>query len=65
MLLCREGPGANFWWEAKNVLPHRGAKAIRKSENDDEERGVWPYLLELLDGTLVNSTALVDQVTCM
>lgn len=24
-----------------------------------------PYLLELLDGTLVNTTALVDQVTCV
>ncbi len=24
---------------------------------------VWSYLLELLDGTLVNTSALVDQVT--
>jgi hypothetical protein len=25
---------------------------------------VIPYLLELLDGTRVDTTALVDQVTC-
>lgn len=30
--------------------------------NRPRERKVMPYLLELLDGTLVNTTALVDQV---
>jgi len=31
--------------------------------NRPRERKVMPYLLELLDSTLVNTTALVDQVT--
>ena len=30
-----------------------------------DEKMFLPYLLELLDGTLVDSTALVDQVACM
>jgi hypothetical protein len=26
---------------------------------------LWSYLLELLNGTLVNTTALVDQMACV
>jgi len=44
--------------EAKRC-PTEGQFAIR------EEEMCSAYLLELLDGTLVDSTALVDQVACM
>jgi hypothetical protein len=46
-------------------LPHRGAKNRDKVEICATATTVWnSYLLELLDGTLVNTAALVDQVTC-
>jgi hypothetical protein len=35
-----------------------------KCRESPTQRKEYPYLLELLDGTLVNTTALVDQV-CM
>jgi hypothetical protein len=56
-------PGAKSVVE---TLPHRGAAtAIRaKSEEQGDDKMV-SYLLKLLDGTLVNSTALVDQVACI
>jgi hypothetical protein len=54
---------------AKRAVPHRGAKFCDKAwrgkfESEGIERNQKAYLLELLDGTLVDSTALVDQVTC-
>jgi hypothetical protein len=50
-------------WEAKNC-PTEGQFCDKVRKQRSEE--MWCiYLLELLDGTLVDSTALVDQVACM
>ena len=57
----------------RTTQPHQGKFAISQklAERSNRaadvcdaatERKVMPYLLELLDGTLVNTTALVDQV---
>lgn len=53
----------------KRNLPHRGAnfcdKAFEGKFAERKQRIQNAYLLKLLDGTLVDSSALVDQVTCM
>jgi hypothetical protein len=57
---ARNCPGAES--EAR-IAPPRG-KFCDKTRTTKEENGeVKSYLLELLNGTLVNTTALVDQVT--
>jgi hypothetical protein len=56
-------PGAKSVVE---ILPHRGATtAIRAKSEEQGDDEMVSYLLKLLDGTLVNSTALVDQVACI
>ena len=46
-------------------LPHRGAKNRDNVEICATATMKWKsYLLELLDGTLVDTAALVDQMTC-
>lgn len=44
---------------------HRCGKCLRSDDDEDEDDGIarMTNLLELLDGTLVDTTALVDQVT--
>jgi hypothetical protein len=54
----------------RGVAPPRGNFRDKDKIGEESQRGgvkemSSPYLLELLDGTLVNTTALVDQVTCV
>jgi hypothetical protein len=48
----------------RGFTPPRGNNS-RRRQNRYKSRKNEAYLLKLLDGTLVNSTALVDQVTCV
>jgi hypothetical protein len=47
--------------QAKPETAARSKAAFDACDSPTQRNG-YPYLLELLDGTLVNTTALVDQV---
>ena len=65
--MAGDGPGAKFCdvGGSEGLTPLRGNLVIRRKAKSAEKKRVLSYLLELLDGTLVDSTALVDQMACM
>lgn len=53
----------------RQILPHEftappGVGRATQGQDECRRTSVPTYLLELLDGSLVDTTALVDQVAC-
>jgi len=55
---CKKTPSC----ENPLTREHKHTSHLERAGNNGKKK-VKPYLLELVDSTLVNSTALVDQVT--